>query len=97
MDLSTYCFGTFNYRMTYCFIMFAVQVHYVFTFIMILQVESQEYSLDFWRRSLNSLTWIEILRQVLVASGFGSKQGSLRRDVLNKVFQSPNEPILHLT
>ncbi|XP_052735272.1 homeobox-DDT domain protein RLT3 isoform X2 [Vigna angularis] len=47
-------------------------------------VESQEYSLDFWRRSLNSLTWIEILRQVLVASGFGSKQGSLRRDVLNK-------------
>ncbi|KAG5041582.1 hypothetical protein JHK85_014058 [Glycine max] len=47
-------------------------------------VESQEYSLDFWRRSLNSLTWIEILRQVLVASGFGSKQGSLRREVLNK-------------
>ncbi|KAK7369838.1 hypothetical protein VNO80_11884 [Phaseolus coccineus] len=47
-------------------------------------VESEEYSLDFWRRSLNSLTWIEILRQVLVASGFGSKQGSLRRDVLNK-------------
>ncbi|CAJ1937166.1 unnamed protein product [Sphenostylis stenocarpa] len=47
-------------------------------------VESQEYSLGFWRRSLNSLTWIEILRQVLVASGFGSKQGSLRRDVLNK-------------
>ncbi|ESW32216.1 hypothetical protein PHAVU_002G303200 [Phaseolus vulgaris] len=47
-------------------------------------VESEEYSLDFWRRSLNSLTWIEILRQVLVASGFGSKKGSLRRDVLNK-------------
>ncbi|TKY60775.1 DDT domain superfamily [Spatholobus suberectus] len=47
-------------------------------------VESQEYSLDFWRRSLNSLTWIEILRQVLVASGFGSKQGSLRREVLSK-------------
>ncbi|XP_029127336.1 homeobox-DDT domain protein RLT3 [Cajanus cajan] len=52
--------------------------------IMIWQVENQEYSLDFWRRSLNSLTWIEILRQVLVASGFGSKQGSLRREVLSK-------------
>ncbi|XP_057420878.1 homeobox-DDT domain protein RLT3 isoform X2 [Lotus japonicus] len=47
-------------------------------------VESQEYSPDFWRRSLNSLTWIEILRQVLVASGFGSKQGALRREALSK-------------
>ncbi|KAK7399047.1 hypothetical protein VNO78_10222 [Psophocarpus tetragonolobus] len=47
-------------------------------------VESQEFSPDFWKRSLNSLTWIEILRQVLVASGFGSKQGSLRREVLSK-------------
>ncbi|XP_027339873.1 homeobox-DDT domain protein RLT3 isoform X2 [Abrus precatorius] len=47
-------------------------------------VESQEYSLDFWRRSLNPLTWIEILRQVLIASGFGSKQGSLRREALSK-------------
>ncbi|KAL2342623.1 hypothetical protein Fmac_003908 [Flemingia macrophylla] len=47
-------------------------------------VESQEYCLNFWRRSLNSLTWIEILRQVLVASGFGSKQSSLRREVLSK-------------
>ncbi|XP_028770247.1 homeobox-DDT domain protein RLT3 isoform X2 [Neltuma alba] len=47
-------------------------------------VENQEYSLDFWKRSLNPLTWIEILRQVLVAAGFGSKQGSLRREALNK-------------
>ncbi|KAI5424267.1 hypothetical protein KIW84_030455 [Lathyrus oleraceus] len=37
-------------------------------------VESQEYSLNVWKRSLNPLTWIEILRQVLVAAGFGSKQ-----------------------
>ena len=55
---------------------------------MIWQVESQEYSLDFWRRSLNALTWVEILRQVLVASGFGSKQGALRREALSKVFQT---------
>ncbi|KAE9614034.1 putative transcription factor & chromatin remodeling DDT family [Lupinus albus] len=47
-------------------------------------VESQEYSLNFWRKSLNPLTWIEILRQVLVASGFGSKQGALRRETLSK-------------
>ncbi|WJX48200.1 hypothetical protein P8452_34796 [Trifolium repens] len=47
-------------------------------------VENQEYSLDVWRRSLNPLTWIEILRQVLVAAGFGSKQGALRRDGLGK-------------
>ncbi|XP_054786871.1 homeobox-DDT domain protein RLT3 isoform X2 [Prosopis cineraria] len=47
-------------------------------------VENQEYSLDFWKRSLNPLTWIEILRQVLVAAGFGSKQVSLRREALNK-------------
>ncbi|KAI5432322.1 hypothetical protein KIW84_036168 [Lathyrus oleraceus] len=37
-------------------------------------VESQEYSLNVWKRSLSPLTWIEILRQVLVAVGFGSKQ-----------------------
>nr|KYP67545.1 hypothetical protein KK1_023888 [Cajanus cajan] len=75
--------------------------HFIYTYAMIVdicpftldefvqafhdKVENQEYSLDFWRRSLNSLTWIEILRQVLVASGFGSKQGSLRREVLSKV------------
>ncbi|KAL5052765.1 hypothetical protein RYX36_033447 [Vicia faba] len=47
-------------------------------------VESQEYSLNVWKRSLNPLTWIEILRQVMVAAGFGSKQGALRRGVLGK-------------
>ncbi|KAE9607616.1 putative transcription factor & chromatin remodeling DDT family [Lupinus albus] len=47
-------------------------------------IESQECSLNFWRRSLNPLSWIEILRQVLVASGFGSKQGALRRETLSK-------------
>lgn len=52
---------------------------------MLFQVEHQEYVLEFWRKSLNSLTWPEILRQVLVAAGFGSKEGPLRR-VANKVF-----------
>lgn len=47
-------------------------------------VENQEYSLDAWRRSLNPLTWIEILRQVLVAAGFGSKQGAFQREGLDK-------------
>ncbi|PPD94672.1 hypothetical protein GOBAR_DD08323 [Gossypium barbadense] len=37
-----------------------------------------------WKTSLNPLTWTEILRQVLVAAGFGSKQGLLRREALNK-------------
>ncbi|XP_073225978.1 homeobox-DDT domain protein RLT3 isoform X3 [Cicer arietinum] len=47
-------------------------------------VESQEYFLDVWRRSLNPFTWIEILRQVLVAAGYGSKPGALQREVLGK-------------
>ncbi|BFG14874.1 hypothetical protein CerSpe_011480 [Prunus speciosa] len=51
---------------------------------MIWQVENQEPTLEFWKRSLNPLTWTEILRQVLVAAGFGSKQGARRRDALSK-------------
>ncbi|XP_021819888.1 homeobox-DDT domain protein RLT3 isoform X1 [Prunus avium] len=47
-------------------------------------VENQESTLEFWKRSLNPLTWTEILRQVLVAAGFGSKQGAMRRDALSK-------------
>lgn len=35
-------------------------------------------------RSLNPLTWIEILRQVLVAAGFGSKNSLLRRGSFSK-------------
>jgi hypothetical protein len=41
--------------------------------------------MNFWIKSLNSLTWVEILRQVLVASGFGSKHHMLNRDFFNKV------------
>ncbi|PON97514.1 Octamer-binding transcription factor [Trema orientale] len=47
-------------------------------------VENQEFSLEFWGRSLNPLTWTEILRQVLVASGFGSKQIAIRKESLDK-------------
>ncbi|CAL2224942.1 unnamed protein product [Prunus armeniaca] len=37
-----------------------------------------------FKGSLNRLTWTEILRQALVAAGFGSKQGAMRRDALSK-------------
>ncbi|PRQ51784.1 putative transcription factor & chromatin remodeling DDT family [Rosa chinensis] len=47
-------------------------------------VENQKSTLEFWERSLNPLTWTEILRQVLVAAGFGSKQGAIRREALSK-------------
>jgi len=38
-----------------------------------------------WCQSLNPLTWTEILRQVLVAAGFGSKSTTARREKFNKV------------
>ncbi|KAL6644463.1 hypothetical protein ACP70R_016071 [Stipagrostis hirtigluma subsp. patula] len=47
-------------------------------------VREQEFDVNFWIKSLNPLTWVEILRQVLVASGFGSKQHMLNRDFFNK-------------
>ncbi|KAJ7965739.1 Homeobox-DDT domain protein RLT3 [Quillaja saponaria] len=47
-------------------------------------VENQEYFLEFWKKSLNPLTWTEILRQVLVAAGFGSKQAAMRKEDLCK-------------
>ncbi|XWS36650.1 hypothetical protein CRYUN_Cryun20dG0103400 [Craigia yunnanensis] len=47
-------------------------------------VENQEFVVEFWKTSLNPLTWTEILCQVLVAAGFGSKQGLLRREALSK-------------
>ncbi|XP_039031449.1 homeobox-DDT domain protein RLT3-like isoform X2 [Hibiscus syriacus] len=54
-------------------------------FLALLQsVENQEFVIDFWKTSLNPLTWTEILRQVLVSAGFGSKQGLLRREALRK-------------
>lgn len=56
------------------------------SFLIIWQLENQKSTLEFWERSLNPLTWTEILRQVLVAAGFGSKQGAMRKEVLSKVF-----------
>ncbi|KAJ7958982.1 Homeobox-DDT domain protein RLT3 [Quillaja saponaria] len=47
-------------------------------------IENQEYFLEFWKKSLNPLTWTEILCQVLVAAGFGSKQGAKRKEALCK-------------
>lgn len=47
-------------------------------------VENQEFFVEFWNKSLNPLTWTEILRQVLVAAGFGSKKGSSRKESLSK-------------
>lgn len=55
--------------------------------LLILQVENKKLALDFWERSLNPLTWTEILRQVLVAAGFGSKQGAMRREALSRVLK----------
>ncbi|KAL0401362.1 UNVERIFIED_CONTAM: Homeobox-DDT domain protein RLT3 [Sesamum latifolium] len=41
-------------------------------------------TLEFWQKSLNLLTWTEILRQVLVAAGFGGKHGMTRKTICNK-------------
>jgi hypothetical protein len=47
-------------------------------FFHIIQFREQELDVSFLMKSLNPLTWIEILRQVLVAAGFGSKNSLLR-------------------
>ncbi|XP_010274901.1 PREDICTED: homeobox-DDT domain protein RLT3 isoform X2 [Nelumbo nucifera] len=47
-------------------------------------VENQEFLVKFWNESLNPLTWTEVLRQILVAAGFGLKQSTLRKEALNK-------------
>ncbi|XP_008813491.2 homeobox-DDT domain protein RLT3 [Phoenix dactylifera] len=47
-------------------------------------VREQELDVNFWSRSLNSLTWTEILRQVLVAAGYGSKQNTAKRQIFSK-------------
>ncbi|KAL4582728.1 hypothetical protein LXL04_007287 [Taraxacum kok-saghyz] len=44
----------------------------------------EESDLELWKRSLNSLTWIEILCQVLVAAGFGSKRDTSSKEPVNK-------------
>lgn len=51
------------------------------------QIEHEEFSLELCISSLNALTWTEILRQVLVAAGFGSKRGRVPGEALCKVLQ----------
>ena len=51
------------------------------------RLKTKKNALEFWQRALNPLTWIEILRQALVATSFGSKQGAMRREAHNKVFK----------
>lgn len=48
-------------------------------------MESQILILDIWKSSLNSLTWAEILRQILVAAGFGSVKRAAQSEELSKV------------
>ncbi|KAK6156217.1 hypothetical protein DH2020_010465 [Rehmannia glutinosa] len=47
-------------------------------------LEHHGFVLEFWQKSLSLLTWTEILRQVLVAAGFGSKLGKTRKGACNK-------------
>lgn len=57
------------------------------TYFISTQIEHEEFSLKLWISSLNALTWTEILRQVLVAAGFGSKHGRVPQEALSKVLQ----------
>ncbi|PKA61598.1 hypothetical protein AXF42_Ash018211 [Apostasia shenzhenica] len=41
----------------------------------------QEFNVNIWNLCLNSLTWTEILRQVMIAAGFGPKHSFTRRDI----------------
>lgn len=52
------------------------------------QVDNQESIIELWRKFLNPLTWPEVLRQVLVAAGFGSSQGPSQRETADKVLLS---------
>ncbi|GJV96442.1 hypothetical protein Tco_1548019 [Tanacetum coccineum] len=49
------------------------------------KIKHEDVVLKFWKKSLNSLTWIEILRQVLVATGFGSNRDTSLKEHSNKL------------
>ncbi|KAL0317160.1 UNVERIFIED_CONTAM: Homeobox-DDT domain protein RLT3 [Sesamum angustifolium] len=49
-----------------------------------LDLEHNGSILEFWQKSLNLLTWTEILRQVLVAAGYGAKHAMTRKTICNK-------------
>ncbi|KNA24735.1 hypothetical protein SOVF_013180 isoform A [Spinacia oleracea] len=45
---------------------------------------TQDYAVNLWKTSLNPLTWTEILRQILVTAGFGSKDSNQSKGCLPK-------------
>ncbi|KAK9125685.1 hypothetical protein Scep_014531 [Stephania cephalantha] len=47
-------------------------------------VRHQQFIVRIWNRSLNALTWTEILRQVFVAAGFSSNQSHLHSNSCKK-------------
>lgn len=47
-------------------------------------VENQQNVVEFWKKSLNPLTWAEVLRQVFLSAGFGSKNVTPRKESLSK-------------
>ncbi|CAM8918051.1 unnamed protein product [Rhodiola kirilowii] len=51
-------------------------------------VRHQESVVDAWSRYLNPLTWIEILRQIFVAAGYGSKHGVSSKELQGKARNS---------
>lgn len=53
----------------------------------LLQVEGHNLILNFWKRSLNPMTWTEIFRQVLIAAGYGLNHGTSASGSLVKVFK----------
>ncbi|CAD5179084.1 unnamed protein product [Musa acuminata subsp. malaccensis] len=53
-------------------------------FLVFLDFVKQDFEVDHWKQSLGPLTWTEILWQVLVAAGFGSKQKAIQRGNYNE-------------
>ena len=51
------------------------------------RLKTKKFLQSFGRGALNPLTWAEILLQALVAASFGSKQGAMQSEALNKVFK----------
>ncbi|KAL8143873.1 hypothetical protein V2J09_016905 [Rumex salicifolius] len=43
-------------------------------------VQSFKYVVNVWIEALNALTWVEILRQVLLAAGYGSTDGTCEKE-----------------
>ncbi|CAI9091445.1 OLC1v1026482C2 [Oldenlandia corymbosa var. corymbosa] len=48
-------------------------------------VDEKMFLLELWQKALNAMTWTEIMRQVLVAAGFGSKLGTFSKEAKKEV------------